>query len=370
MAKYTYVFLSLRDDQVIEEINMFGTFAQRLLGQPGQFNGSFTYDQTGKNNIDLKAATTPGRTWVVVEREGTPVWWGINWSRTQQSQAKEAQIFSWGFEAYPQRQKILTNFVREGYPNTQIFCNLWTDMQSVTGRNLGINVPNSTAGPIKSVSILAADQSLYSDVMDALSTAEDGFDWTIDLAKNADGTYTKNLRVGFPTMGAQQGNPDLITFEYPGAILNYYQTDAMPDAGTHIFVLGAGEGADMIRAEVDQQLMIDQGWPRWDLDITDFKDVGDQALLDQIAQQQAIIHKPPATTFKVTVKGDLDPILGSYNLGDACQLVITDSMNPSPDGNQAGVSVPSMVIGFEIHPSDSSGVEEVSVILPGDVNSG
>lgn len=370
MSHYRYIFLSLRDDQVIEEINLFGTYGQRQIGSPGQFNGSFTFDQTGKKNIDLVAATTPGKTWLVVERNDVPVWWGIVWSRTYQSQAKECQLFAWGFEAYPQRQRVLADFIRTAQPSAQIFCDLWTDMQSIAGRNLNINIPTANFGTTNSLTVLASDRAYYNDAMDSLANGTTGFDWTIDLNKNADGTYNKSLRVGFPTMGVSQGDPNVWVFEYPGNILNYYETESMTDAGTNVFVLGAGEGSDMVVSETSQQAMIDQGWPRWDVDAS-YKDVSSQTLLDQLAQQQKVIRKPPMPSFKATLKGDLDPVFGSYNLGDACQLVITDGRNPSSDGgNTPGISVPTTIIGFEIRPQDSQGTEEVNLILPGDVLNG
>lgn len=370
MAHYRYIFLSLISDVVIEEINMFGTAMTRQLGSPGQFNGSFTFDQTGKHNIDLVAATTPGKAWLVVERDDVPVWWGIVWSRTYQSQAKECQIFAWGFEAYPQRAKMLSDFARSNEPNAQIFTELWQDMQNVTGRNLGIQIPSVTYGATASISVLSTDQKYYNDAMDSLANGAAGFDWTIDLHKNVDGSYTKSLRIGYPNMGVASSDSGIWVFEYPGCILNYYQTESMADAGTNVFTLGAGEGSDMLAVATSQPAMLNSGWPRWDVDVS-YKDVSDPGLLTSLALTQQIVRKPPMPTYKVTVKGDQDPVIGSYNVGDACQLVITDSRNPSIDnGNTPGLSVNSVIIGFQIKPSDSQGTEEVNVILPGDTANG
>lgn len=368
MTDYRYVFMSLRDDQVIEEINLFGVYCFRQLNQPGQFNGSFTFDQSGKNNADLVAATTPGKTWVVVERDGVPVYAGIIWSRTYQSQAKVCEMFGWGFEAFPQRQVILTNFL-DFNPNTQIFGRLWTEMQAVSGRNLNINVPNNIVGPFIGLDILATDYKYYGDVMDSIANASDGFDWTISVSKNADNTYRKDLNIGFPTIGAQS-SPGMVTFEYPGSITNYYATDSMSESGTNVFVLGSGEGSGAPVAITSQPQMIDlEGWPRWDT-ISSHKDVTSIQLIQKIAEQEAIVKKPPAPNYKLTVKGDQDPVFGSYGLGDACQLVITDPRYPSPDGSTAGISIPSRIIGWELRPPDSGQVELINILLPGDTVNG
>lgn len=371
MTSYRYVFVALRTEQVIEEINMFGVYFSRQLGQQGSFTGSFTFDQTGKNNIDLVAATTPGLCYVVVERNAVPVWWGIVWSRTYQSQAKECQISALGFEVYPSKQRLdsyqLTATVLE------LFTKLWSDMQlSAEGRNLNITIPTLTGGPTKALNVMASDHRYWGDVMDDLASAADGFDWTIDCVRNADGTYQKSLRVGYPTMGATADSADLVVFEYPGAITNYYQTESMADAGTDVRVLGAGEGTSMPIYDVEQTFMIEaQSWPRWDIDVS-FKDVTDSDLIKQLAIQQSINLKPPAPTYKITVKGDQDPVFGSYNVGDACLLVITDSRNPREQTgtSAAGLSISSVIIGYEVRPTASDGVEEINIILPGDVING
>jgi hypothetical protein len=369
MAHYRYVFLSLRDEQVIQEIDMYGVYIKRLLNDPGQFNGTFQFDQTGKQNIDLVAATTPGKTWLVVERNDVPIWCGIVWSRTYQSQSKSCQIYAWGFEAFPRKQKIDVDFTRSTAANTQIFCDLWSTMQSTEGRNMNVNVPYNISGPLHDLTVLASDNNYFNDPMDALASAADGFDYTIDIARNNDGTYNKSLRVGYPNLGTSSVSPDIITFEYPGSILNYYSSESMADAGTYVYTIGAGEGSSMPTVLTVQQEMIDVGWPRWDVDAT-YKDVSDTTILNQIAQQEQIVRKPPMPTFSITIKGESDPAFGSYNLGDACQLSITDPRYPSTDGAHAGLIIPSVVLGWELTPSSADNVEEVTVTLPGDTVNG
>lgn len=366
---YRYIFLSLRDDDVIEEIDLFGVYCLRQLNLPGQFNGSFNLDQSGKNNADLIAATTPGRTWVVVERNGVPVYWGIIWSRTYQSQAKVVELYGWGFEAYASR-RVVGDFTRTGVASTQIFSDLWTDVQSTLGGNLNINVVPNTNGPLKTLSVLATDYHYYSDILDSIANASDGFDWTINVSKNDDSSYSKNLQIGYPTLGTIN-NADQITFEYPGAITNYYATDSMSEAGTDIYVLGAGEGSTMPVSVVEQTQMLNlEGWPRWDF-VSSHKDISDPTQIGLIAVQEKLTRKPPAPTFKSTILGEADPIFGSYGLGDACQLVITDPRYPSPDGGTTpGLSVPSRIVGWELRPTASGQKEEINILLPGDTVNG
>lgn len=369
-ASYRYVFVTLRNEVVIEEINCFGVFFSRMLGNQGSFTGSFQFDQTGKNNADLVAATTPGYCYVVVERNDVPVWWGIVWSRVYQSQAKECQISALGFESYPKKQRMDAAYTDTG-TNVELFCRLWSNMQSSSlGRNLNINVPTQVAGPTKTITVVPTDQKVWFDVMSDLSDAADGFDWTIDCQRQNDGSYLKSLRIGFPTMGVQADSPDLVVFDYPGCIINYYMTESMTDAGTNVRVMGSGEGSGMPTTDIQQTQMLSLlGWPRWDQDIS-FKDVSDPGLVNQLAIQAAINNKPPMMTMKATIKADQDPVFGSYQIGDACRISITDPRNPSPGNSASGIDIPSAVIGYEVHPIASDGVEEVNIILPGDVING
>lgn len=369
-TSYRYVFITMRNEVVVEEISCFGVYFSRMIGDQGSFTASFGFDQTGKNNADLVAATTPGYCYVVVERNDVPVWWGMVWSRVYQSQAKECQISALGFEAYPQKQRIEVDYTDTG-TNVELFLRLWTHMQaSNIGRNININVPVLVAGPTKTIEVLATDQKMYADVMSDLSDAADGFDWTIDCQRQNDGSYLKSVRIGYPTMGIQPDNPDLIVFEYPGSIVNYYMTESMTDAGTNVRVMGSGEGSGMPVTDIQQtEMLLTQGWPRWDQNIS-YKDVTDSNLIEQLAIQAAINNKPPMMTAKVTVKADQDPVFGSYNIGDSCKLSITDARNPSPGGSVAGIEIPTAVVGYEVHPPSSDSVEEVNIILPGDVING
>lgn len=360
MVDYTYTFLSLDNNQVIQEIPLFGVFAQRILCSPGQFNGTFQLDQTGKSNEDLVAATIPGRTWMVMERNEVPVWWGLVWSRNYQSQSKSVQLFGWGFEAYPTRQLILTDFARTNVDQLQIFVDLWNNMQSsAPGRNLGINIPNPTYTSVtKSVNILETDYKYYHDTMNSLANAADGFDWTIQVDKIGGG-YQKKLVYGYPVIGALN-SPGTVTFDYPGNILNYYETESMANSGTHTFGFGAGEGqAQLVSVFAYETMVTTEGWPRWDMEVT-MKDINSQPVLDGMTKQEAIKRKPPMSVYTATVKGNIDPVFGSYGIGDNCLLSLEDPKHPNI------LQVNTRIVGYELTPQSSTSSEEVKLILPGD----
>lgn len=358
MTDYRYIFGSLRTEQIIAEIPLFGTYMDLELNVGGKFDGSFQLDMTGYDNQTLLDATIPGRCYVICERNGFAVWAGFVWSRTYQSQAKSIQIFAQSFEYYPVHQLMRSSFQRTGVEQLQIFQDLWTDMQAVPGRNLNINVPSTVPGAIvpKTVSVVPTDFHYYNEIMSGIADADDGLDWTIDITKSGD-QYIKTLRMGYPELGST--DPTLLTFEYPGNVLNYYATESMASAGTNVFTLGAGEGTSMIYTEVVNQDLLDTGWPRWDI-TSSRKDIDNQSVVNSFGKQEAEIRKPPMLVLKPTLKANLIPEFGSFGLGDACNLVIRDARFP------AGITFRTRISKWTLQPQSSSNTDEFTLVFDGD----
>lgn len=358
-STYRYVFSTLRAENVVQEIDLYGVYMSATLnGGNSQFDGTFQLDQTGKRNEDLIAATEPGRTFVVVERNGVPIGGWIIWSRVYSAQSKTVQMHGIPFDTYPDRQRILTDFIQGPTEQVTLFKNLWNHMMAVPGRNINVNVPFTLATPIqKSVEVHAYDVKYYGEVMSSVADSTNGFDWYVTFTKEGN-FYRKDLRIGYPTLGTG-AHPGMITFEYPGNITQYYMTESMADSGTHVLVLGAGEGADMLTREVAFNDLIAGGMPRWDTEIPR-KDVQSQSLLDSIAGAAALTVRSPITTVKCTVKGDAIPPIGSYSLGDTARLVIKDPRNPF------GFQKDARLIAWALRPPTSEQVEEADLVFEGD----
>lgn len=356
MTSYRYEFHSLVNEQVIAEIPLFGTKFDSAVSTVSSGTGSFKLDITGKRNSDLLEATIPGRTAVVVLRNDIPVWTGIVWSRTYQSQAKTVQMYFWEFGCYPSRQIIPASFT---YTDKRInlFLQLWRDIQALPGRNLGINIPAdlTVSGDDVTLDYVVTDRKYYSELMTALADVKyDGFDWTIDVARGSDGAYMKTLRVGYPYFGAVSSDSRVV-FDYPGNILNYYGTESMAGSGTHFTMIGSGEGTDSPTYTVGYDDMLSYGWPRWDLLLTR-KDITDPLDIQGLAEQEAFNRKAPMLVVKAQVKANVQPEFGSYALGDNCVLSINDPRFPD-----AGLLLPTRIVGWSLQPQTADESEVVSL---------
>lgn len=357
MALMSYYFGILRSGVTLETIPLASVTMSRVLNAAGTFRGSFHLDMSGRANSDLVGATDPGKCFEVAEREGVPVWGGIITSRTYQSQAKSVQFTARSFEYYAEKRKILTDFSMTN-EQRNIFRQLWIDVQATSEGNINVTVPSSfTTVVSKTLTMLGTDRKSYANAMEALADGDNGFDWSIDVGKNSDGSYNRTLRIGYPVLG--NTDPNSIQFEYPGVILNYWATDNLTNAGTHITIIGEGEGSTMLTSTYTHSDMVSTNWLRYDLDIAK-KFLNNQAAVDEHAITEGQKRKAPLTVIKAQVKGELEPQFGSYGLGDACTLIITDPRYPST------LSTPTRLVAWEYTPSGSGNVEEVSLVFVGD----
>ena len=361
-AHYRYVYYSLRTEQVIAEIPLFGTYIDLELNVGGRMDGSFALDMTGYNNQTLIDATIPGRCGVVVYRNDIPIWGGFVWSRTYQSQSKSVQLFSQSWENYPAYQRVRHD-INLFNDQLSLFNSLWTDMMSLPGRDVNIQIPTAGVSGINQlIDILSTDNKFYSELMSSLADGAQGFDWTIDHAidLNMPAQHIKTLRVGYPTLG--QPLPQNFIPEYPGSILNYYATESMADASTNVLVTGNGSGSDMITGTFDQSAMVAQGFPTWDV-VVSRKDVTTNSIADSIATQEAANRKPPRLTFKPELKSDQVPEFGSFGRGDSCRLTVVDARFPYP-----GFQFDARIAKWTLQPGSTDNVDFYNLIFVGDTN--
>lgn len=354
-TKITYVFGDMTTGQIIAEIPLYGVSILDKAGG-GELRGTFQYDMTGRDNEVLDAATTPGRCFVVAERNAVPIYAGYVQTRTYQSQAKSAQLFSRGFAAYPERRLLREDVNYASQDQMTIFRDLWVKMQN-DPYTFRVDLFSAfTTGVNQELIVQASEFKTYGQLFEQLADGDTGFDWRIDTSRQG-GVYVFTLKVGYPTLGST--DPRRITFEYPGNILNYWKNESMSDAGTHVFTIGAGEGTSMLTSTVTHTDLLSGGFPRFDVEVSR-KDITSQTLLDALGRQEAQKHKAPIPSYTVEVKANLDPEFGSYTLGDACQLVIRDPKHPNTFQKDT------RLIGWEYRPPQSGGSEEARLMFEGD----
>jgi hypothetical protein len=355
-SEVRYVFGDLLTNEVIEEIACSGvTVSDSLSG--GEFRATFNLDQTGKSNEDLVAATMPGKAFAVVEREGVPIWGGIVWSRTYQSQAKVMQVYCKSMDQYGSKRFIEDDITFTATEQRNIFRTLYQNMQA-DPNSVQIQLPGvfPTVAPID-LTVAGSELRTYKEIFDQITTAEGGFEWRINVGR-VSSQYTWTLQIGYPTIG-QPLLDSSVVFEYPGSILNYWQNDTIGGAGTNIWGVGAGEGDAMLQVEVVHSQLLAAGFPRYDQDIS-LKNIDDENQLEATTQAQAQILKAPMPVYTVELKADREPKFGEWALGDYCKLVFKDPLHPN------GLNHPSRILQWDWTPPSADSDEEVRLTFEGE----
>jgi hypothetical protein len=219
--------------------------------------------------------------------------------------------------------------------------------------------------------IRGSDMVNLADHMEQYSNSVNGFNYRIDCSLQIDATtgistfkrkfvlvpitpvtlkeYLNTLSGG--VLGKGQVAPpyafgaDKITFEHPGNVRNVNFSENAMNSATRIFVSGNNEAADpnsesRFSGASDSDLL-EAGWPILDmaekidwptqynpLTLTINRDnwgnFDAEADFHKTAERLLYQSRPPRGDFIIRVNGSLPPIIGTYNPGDWCQLIVDD----------------------------------------------
>ncbi len=215
-------------------------------------------------------------------------------------------------------------------------------------------------------------QSL-SEVLEAYSNTKSGFDYRVDVALEYDANgnkvftrtfvlkpivpqsltdYLATLPDGKLARG-QVATPnafgaDKVVFEYPGNISNVSLAEKAENAATRVFVSGnssgAGAGAEAPYSAAAATDLLADNWPlldkkesvKWpsgtsDEETTNTSQTDEWGNHDDETDYHASAvrflseFRPPAGDFVIDVNGSLTPVIGSYDPGDWCSIIINDN---------------------------------------------
>jgi len=364
---YRYLFADLLTNVIIAELPLTGVSFGSQLNQAGSFQGHILLsgiDTVGFNIID---ATIPTKCAIYVDRDGVLVWGGIIWNRSYQSSNQVLSINGREFESYFEKRRITSNQVFTNIDQLTITQNLISLAQGVTYGNIGVQVGVETSGVLVSRTYYDYEKKTYYSALQDLSRAENGFDFNIDVAYDGSGAPTKTLTLGYPRIGTtySASNPSALLFEFPsGNIIEYeYPEDGSLVANT-LYALGAGSNEGKLSATYQDTTYLTAGWALYE-EQANYSDVTDAAYLAQLAEGQVIAVSYPPTVIKIVVPAYVNPIFGTYSIGDGARLRITDERFPATGVGtaiQAGLDEIYRIVGIEVQPGEN-GPERVTLTL-------
>ena len=357
MASYRYLFTDLLTNQVIGEIPITGVNFTQQLNSIGTLTGHILLSGVNAYSMNVANSTIPGRTALYVDRDGTLVWGGIIWARDFTSKDQYLTITASEFESYFEHRVITQTNVFSNVDPVTIARTLITQAQAATNGNIGITVNSETSSSTISKTYYSYELKNVLSAIQDLSKANNGFDFNIYVTYDSNGNPTKTLRFGIPRYGKvySSTNTTIAVLEMPGNIVEYeYPEDGSIVANT-IYAVGAGSNEGKLIATATDSTKISTGWPLLEGQ-ANYSDQTDGVLLSNLASAQVSAVSYPPTTLKVVIPTYVDPIFGSYEVGDDMRVRINDDRFPT------GLDTYYRLVAYNVKVGEA-GPEEVTLTL-------
>lgn len=368
---YTYTVHDLATNALLGELPLKGVRYGKKLNGSGSLTGSFTVESRYAPRRlvkDPNRLTTPARTALYVWRDEVPQWGGIIWTRRYDSRTRQVQIGAGDWWSYFDHRKILpvlslpvdpTFEVAElvvtytGIDQNAIARNLINLAQSHTGGDIGIITDTSTSLIPRDRTYRGYETQDVGEALRQLAGVLNGPDMMFDVGPLDDGNPTRVFKQGDPHMG-QQGSPWV--WEYGGNLVDYvWPTDGSRYA-SRVLAGGEGtvEGTPIAVAEDNDVYAL--GYPLIEAE-TSYSTVSNPDVLQAHADADQEAARLPVVLPVLEVRGDMNPILGAWSMGDDARVVIEDDFFP----NQLDTAM--RIIAADVSPPDDGTDEKISLTM-------
>lgn len=365
-ATYTYLFVDILSNRVINEFPCYGTWFSRQLSGAGQMTATIALNTAQYSNADIKGATTPAKAALYVLRNDAVVWSGPIWSRTYNSQGSSLQLSgqtweSWLDMFYPDSSLRYTSIDQRN-----IVIDLVTKLQAVALQNAQFTLPSNFPTVVsRTENFPFEDLKSYGELVEYLSEYDTGFDYEIVGYMDGNGVLQRYVNLGYPQLGRTQTQSGLV-FDYPTSITDYYYTENASDGAVKVYGVGGppSDTAAPIRSTYVQSDLVTNGYPLLQKVFTN-GDVTIQRTLDAQTVLFGNSKRSPVVGWTINVDPTIDPVVGTWQLGDQAHITIEDQgFFEDPFSGYV------RVVGWELTPPQSGSVESLKLVLEGDGSSG
>ncbi|MER6009388.1 hypothetical protein [Streptomyces bluensis] len=361
-ARYTYYVTDLASGTVVDELPLYDVTFSTELNESGEFRGRLPLGDPRITVHRPRELTEPGRTALYVDRDGVLVWGGVIWTAKYTSEDRHLEIGAAGFLSYFDHRRVLpadfdptdltsANVTFRDYDQSGIARDLVAIAQAHPGGGIRIR-PDSTAasGITRTLSYPGSQLKSTGEALRELASLEDGPDFLFDVAYGPDGRPTRRLRVGTPRLG-QQGTPHV--WEYGANLIAYTWPADGSSTASRVFALGEqGEDNQLVAVAEDRTT----GRPLTETEVS-YVQIADPAILASQARSALTAVSAPVVLPELTVRADIEPVLGSYQVGDDATVVVKDTFFPE------GAHFDVRITGIQVTPGNNAGEEEVQLTV-------
>jgi hypothetical protein len=327
-GEWTFLTADIRTNSIIAELPVANSQVSQVLNGVGSLTGDIPLSVPLINNVDIDAATLPRRTAIYAIREDLILFGGIIWTRSFQPSTNVLRIGAGDFWSYYAHRRIKSTLTYTATDQLAIAQAIMNYTKVAVGGDIGVLIGTDTSGKNRDATYNSYETKVVQDAVTQLSALEGGFDFSIDLVYdvNVAGGIRKNFRLWYPRKGSSFLTTGLM-WELPGAILDYTYPEDGSSCANDVVSLGSGNGPQMLISESADPNQVTQGYPLLE-DVTSYKDVVVQATLDDHAKADVRARSGLIVLPTFDVRADVDPIIGSYSVGDEARFRITDTRFP------------------------------------------
>ena len=358
MANYRYLFADVLTNQVLTELPLTSVNFTQQLNTAGTFTGKLLLSGVNASGLNVANSTIPGRTAIYVDRDGVLVWGGVLWTRDWTAKDQMLAFTAREFESYFERRRITADTVFYGVDQLAAVQTIVNNAQAVTNGNVGITVGTETSGVLINRTFYGYEYKTVFSAIQELSKTSTGFDFNITVAYDSNGLPSRTLHLGYPRWGQTYlaTSQNALVFDMPGNVIDYEWTEDGITAANTVYALGAGSNPGKLISTSVDSTKISSGWPILE-DQINYSDIVDSTLLTTLSAGQVGAVSYPPQTIKLLVSPSLDPVFGSYEVGDSARIRIKDDRFP------AGLDAVYRIISFNMQAGENNQAEEVTITL-------
>lgn len=361
-AAYRALFCDLLTDQVIDVLPLLETQFDDFIGKPGSLSATVPLPNAAVASR-ARAALTPGRTAVWLERNAEIWWGGVLWTCTPAGDERgrlQVQIQAGGFDSYLDHRYLSQTLTFTGEDQLDIARALINHLQAQPGGDIGIEYGSEASGVVRSHTYLFTDLARVREILEALAATENGFEWRIAAYRDTgSGRRVKRLQVGHPVI--RTGAADIV-LDRPGPVTAYslpgdstVQANVWVARGEADNTNQAAESVPRTAGPVVSEEDLTAGWPRLE-GSSDHSSVTDTAVLEREARAALARARRPQVIPEITVLMD-DGRIRPALLGSSIRLRIHDLWHPD------GLDARYRVVGLAVTPPARGQAESAKLYL-------
>jgi hypothetical protein len=356
---YTYLVADLRTGTIIDELPLAGVSFDKKLNDIGSFRGQLYVTDPAIRDREPRLLTEPGRTAIYVNRDGELLWGGIIWTTRYVAASGVLEIGAADFLSYFDHRFVLHPDLTSTISYTDvdqivIARRILEIAQSHDGGNMDLTFIGTQSSPVtRTVLYGPSELKPVAEALRDLANAEDGFDFTVDVRYDVTGEPERVVRFGHPRIG-QPGQPHV--WEYGANLIDYTWPRDASSMVTRLIAQGTADDNAPLMSIASDNAAHRAGWPLLeDASQVDAKTVAELAAH---ARGELAARRRPVVLPELTVRADLDPVVGTYSVGDDVRIIIDD-----PFFADEQLDVTMRLIGYEVVPGDDAGQEEVKLTV-------